>query len=388
MPEEVRKRAPDRAGREHGPGPGRGADRRATAGRGVKAERDERQARRPTPAPCASRPREAPIAATGDGTPADQPPAASRLDRAAAAERRSLTDGVQGLLRESWAFPKTASQAEIKKAYRRLARELHPDTNKDRRRREALQGRERGARRPLRPREAEAVRRARRELAGLPAGRLRPGGATDWAGFGGAPGGTRWTYRTASAEDLGGFSDFFRAFFGGGERRPFGGPARLQAPGGFDVRRLRRPRAAAAPAARPRVPAAHATAEVTLAEVATGAERMVNVNGRRLQVKIPRRDRRARRSGSGSDQRPVRRRPRHQRQGQARPPLRAPWRRPRHRAAADPGRGAPRRRGSGPHADRHGEAPRPPQHPERPGDPAEGRGLPKRGSSGRRATSS
>ena len=33
--------------------------------------------------------------------------------------------------------------------------------------------------------------------------------------------------------------------------------------------------------------AAQATAEVSLAEVATGAERLVNVNGRRLHVKIP-----------------------------------------------------------------------------------------------------
>jgi curved DNA-binding protein len=34
-------------------------------------------------------------------------------------------------------------------------------------------------------------------------------------------------------------------------------------------------------------PAAEATAEITLAEVATGTQRMVNVNGRRLQVTIP-----------------------------------------------------------------------------------------------------
>jgi curved DNA-binding protein len=34
-------------------------------------------------------------------------------------------------------------------------------------------------------------------------------------------------------------------------------------------------------------PAAEATAEVTLAEVATGTERMVSLDGRRLQVKIP-----------------------------------------------------------------------------------------------------
>jgi curved DNA-binding protein len=173
--------------------------------------------------------------------------------------------------------PKTASQADIKKAYRKLARELHPDTNKDP-----------GAEKRFKEaNEAHAVladaekRRQYDELganwqAYQQAG-YGPDTATDWAGFGGAPGGTRWTYRTSSsAEDLGGFSDFFRQFFGEG-----GGA------GGFefvDLSNLGRTQArtAAKPSTR-----ASATAEVTLAEVARGAERMVNVNGKRLHVKIP-----------------------------------------------------------------------------------------------------
>lgn len=189
--------------------------------------------------------------------------------------------------------PKTATQAEIKKAYRRLARELHPDTNRD----PAAEKRFKDAN------EAHAVladpeKRKQYDELGVnwqayqQAG-FGSGGATDWAGFGGAPGGTRWTYRTgggASAEDLGGFSDFFRQFFGGAAAaggRPVGGGGGAGAgAGGFEYVDLSnlagrgRSRAAAAPSAQ-------ATAEVTLAEVATGAERMVNVNGRRLHVKIP-----------------------------------------------------------------------------------------------------
>jgi curved DNA-binding protein len=177
--------------------------------------------------------------------------------------------------------PKTATQAEIKKAYRKLARELHPDTNKD----PAAEKRFKEAN------EAHAVladpekRKQYDELganwqAYQQAG-YGSGGASDWAGFGGAPGGTRWTYRTTtSAEDLGGFSDFFRQFFGGaagGGSSPFGGAGG----GGFEYVDL-------SGAGRPRqVASAQATAEVTLAEVETGAERMVNVNGRRLHVKIP-----------------------------------------------------------------------------------------------------
>ncbi len=183
--------------------------------------------------------------------------------------------------------PKTASQAEIKKAYRKLARELHPDTNKDP-----------GAEKRFKDaNEAHAVlsdtekRKQYDELGANWQAYQNAGfgneGASNWSGFGGAPGGTRWTYRTGSAEEMGGFSDFFRQFFGGGAATAGGSPFGTGGGGGggfeyVDLSDLggRGSRARA-------IPSAQATAEVTLAEVATGAERMVNVNGRRLHVKIP-----------------------------------------------------------------------------------------------------
>ena len=181
--------------------------------------------------------------------------------------------------------PKSASQAEIKKAYRKLARELHPDTNKD----PAAEKRFKDAN------EAHAVladaekRHQYNELganwqsyeqAGYGAGSGAAGGPA-WGGFGGASGGSQSTYRTStSAEDIGGFSDFFRQFFSGAtaSASPFGSAAG----GGFEYVDLSN-----SGSRRRAIPSVQATAEVSLKEVVTGAERMVDVGGRRLHVKIP-----------------------------------------------------------------------------------------------------
>jgi curved DNA-binding protein len=179
--------------------------------------------------------------------------------------------------------PKSASKAEIKKAFRGLARELHPDRNP---------GDAKAERRFKDVNEAHAVlsdpeKRKRYDELGAnwqAYGDPSQAGTADWSqvfgrGQGGMPGGMRWTVRNANAEDLGGFSDFFRAFFGDG---PMGAGA-TGAPGaGFgDLGSFGTGSRSLRPAQ------AEGTVELTLAEVARGTERTVAVDGRRLQVKIP-----------------------------------------------------------------------------------------------------
>jgi DnaJ-class molecular chaperone len=206
---------------------------------------------------------------------------------------------------------KGAGQAEIRKAFRRLAREHHPDVNK---------GDKAAEQRFKEISEANEVlsdpqkRKAYDQLGADWASYQRAGAGDPFAGgFTAAPGGVRFEFH-GDSRDMSGFSDFFRTFFGGGATTAHGtgGGAYTTytadadgASGAFDFEPLfggLGGDAGAGHAAsgfgtgsargtrrQPYRAPADATAETTvsLEEVLSGTERHIDVGGKRLAVRIP-----------------------------------------------------------------------------------------------------
>ncbi|MEO5918530.1 MAG: DnaJ C-terminal domain-containing protein [Candidatus Limnocylindrales bacterium] len=187
--------------------------------------------------------------------------------------------------------PRTASAAEIKKAFRKLARENHPDKKPgdkaaERRFKDVneanavLSDADKRTKYDKFGKDWEAYERAAK--AGAGAGRSGGGTAGDpfgpggpfarYAGSGGAGGGNvRYEFHTGDGGAGGaGFSDFFETLFGSGARGAGG-----RAAGGERT-------------ANARLAPAEAIAEITLEEAFHGASRIVEVSGRRLEVTIPR----------------------------------------------------------------------------------------------------
>jgi DnaJ-class molecular chaperone len=200
-----------------------------------------------------------------------------------------------------------ASQADIKKAFRKAARTHHPDVNKDVPEAEARFKELNEAYDVL----SDPEKRKLYDQLGANWDSYQRGGAPGgdpFAGFrgGASGGGVRFEYQ-GDPEDLSGFSDFFRTFFAGGahaEPRPrtrtrrtarasAGQPSLedllggMGGGGGFEGIHIDYGDGPGQPVRSAPVPSPEAHVEVTLEEVAAGTERVVQIGQRRLEVRIP-----------------------------------------------------------------------------------------------------
>jgi curved DNA-binding protein len=216
--------------------------------------------------------------------------------------------------------PRTATQAEIKKAFRKLARENHPDKHAgdkaaERRFKDineanaVLSDPGKRAKYDQFGRDWEAYARAGAAAGGAAGARDPYGPGGPFAGFSGfrtasgtGPGGVRYEFRTTG--EAGSFSDFFHMMFGdesaaAGEPEVFttGGTesiddllSRLGMAGAGGTAGPSRSRVSGAgrTAARKHPEPIEVTADVTLEEAFHGTSRIVEIEGRRLEVTIPR----------------------------------------------------------------------------------------------------
>lgn len=186
---------------------------------------------------------------------------------------------------ETLDVPRDASNEDIRKAYRRLARENHPDVNKDPgaedRFKEISEAYEvlRDPDKRKRYDELGANWKAGQDVSGAPgwedvfrSGRQRGGGRAGAGGGGGPGGGFGDGVRVEFGGDLDGadFSEFFGDLFGGG-----GGRSSIFDSFGAGSGRTRRSADQ------------EAILELSLEEAAAGGSRRLSIDGRELEVDIP-----------------------------------------------------------------------------------------------------
>lgn len=169
-----------------------------------------------------------------------------------------------------------ASQDDIKKAFRKLAMKYHPDQNKGNKQAEEKFKDINEAYEVL----SDPKKRERYDQLGS--------SYSQWQARGGNPGNFNWNEwytsqggrggaQQVNPEDFGdifgGFSDFFRVIFGG---MPVSGRVQSRQPGTQQTQR-----------AQPRAANYEQKVQITLEEAYHGTERLLQVNDRRVEVKIP-----------------------------------------------------------------------------------------------------